>query len=39
LLAELEPVDRAGVRLTGLALSLHREPDTRTNKNYPATES
>ncbi|HYB36210.1 MAG TPA: 2-amino-4-hydroxy-6-hydroxymethyldihydropteridine diphosphokinase [Mycobacterium sp.] len=28
LLAELEPADHAGVRLTGLALSLHREPET-----------
>ncbi|MBS4727689.1 2-amino-4-hydroxy-6-hydroxymethyldihydropteridine diphosphokinase [Mycobacterium sp. SM1] len=30
LLAELEPVDRAGVRPTGLMLSFHREADAET---------
>ncbi|MDI3313562.1 MAG: 2-amino-4-hydroxy-6-hydroxymethyldihydropteridine diphosphokinase [Mycobacterium sp.] len=30
LLAELEPVDRAGVRPTGLTLSRRREPDAET---------
>jgi 2-amino-4-hydroxy-6-hydroxymethyldihydropteridine diphosphokinase len=36
LLAELEPADRAGVRSTGLALSLHREPDPRTIRQREA---
>jgi 2-amino-4-hydroxy-6-hydroxymethyldihydropteridine diphosphokinase len=36
LLAELEPVDRAGVRPTGVVLSLHREPDTGTMRQRKA---